>query len=68
MVDLRMPKMSGFEVLSQMSLCSTKHVTLAMSAIGGADTRRRVSRLGAKFFPKPFDEAEVLEFLDMVFN
>lgn len=68
-IDLRMPQVSGFEVLRKMTDKSTPIVPLAISALAAIGTADKALGLGAKaFFPKPFEETKLLSKLDMEFQ
>lgn len=60
-LDLRMPGMSGTELLSRVSASERPLPTLILTADGDDDVRRRLLSLGAiAFFTKPYRVAEML--------
>lgn len=68
-IDLRMPRISGFEVLREIANEKGQIVPLAISALAAAGTADKALNLGAKaFFPKPFDEGTLLSRLNVEFQ
>lgn len=63
LLDLMMPKVSGFEILEQVSTDpDLKHIpTIVMTSASDADTKLRVLEMGATdFLEKPVDPSELI--------
>lgn len=65
LTDLRMPNMSGAEVLSYFQSLGWHLPTVVLTAFGDPDTRRELLELGAAVvLPKPVDPDELVWTLD----
>jgi len=61
LIDVRMPKMSGIELISEMRKRSFESVVIVMSAYGTIDTAMDAMKAGAyDYITKPFKADEVL--------
>ena len=61
-LDLHMPKMNGYEVLSRLGQLSTRIPALVMTGHEAPDARSRVLSAGAAaFLIKPIDERTILD-------
>jgi len=61
-LDLRMPGMSGLDLLHHLALTGWRNPTIVLTAHGGDAARRRSMRAGAvAFFEKPFQSAALVD-------
>ena len=61
-LDLRMPGMSGLDLLKHLASTGWRNPTIVLTAHGGDAARRRAMRAGAvAFFEKPFQSAALVE-------
>lgn len=61
-VDLCLPKVSGFDMLARLNATNQCPPVLVCSGIVGSDIEKRLSEVGApRFLPKPFRNREMLD-------
>ena len=67
LMDINMPVMKGIDFIEKQMQkgCHCRHLAL-MSGDYTSDDMQRVSELGLKFFQKPFDIADVFDWLDQI--
>ena len=67
LTDINMPVMRGIDFIEKQMQkgCHCRHLAL-MSGDYTSDDMQRVSELGLKFFQKPFDIADVFDWLDQI--
>ena len=58
--DIRLPRMTGLELANKLREIGEKRPFVLVSA-WPAPTQEELERLGAKFLPKPFDFADVVQ-------
>ena len=62
LLDLQMPKMSGFHVLEALNRQGREIPTILITAHGSESVAMQAFRLGVRdYFPKPFKAAEIME-------
>jgi DNA-binding response OmpR family regulator len=59
-IDVRMPGLDGLQVCARAARERLPCSMIVMSAVGDAETRRRVAELGAAFHQKPFELPSLL--------
>jgi len=59
--DLRLPGISGLELIRRLQAASNQARLMVISAYGDSETRRQVKALGAAFFAKPLSLEEFLD-------
>lgn len=60
LLDIRMPGMSGLELLERIKRRSPKLPVIMLTAVGTADAAAKAMKLGAEeFITKPFDQEEI---------
>jgi len=67
LTDINMPVMKGIDFIEKQMKkgCHCRHLAL-MSGDYTSDDMQRVNELGLKFFQKPFDIADVFDWLDQI--
>jgi len=67
LTDINMPVMKGIDFIEKQMQkgCHCRHLAL-MSGDYTSDDMQRVNELGLKFFQKPFDIADVFDWLDQI--
>jgi CheY-like chemotaxis protein len=67
LTDINMPVMRGIDFIEKQMQkgCHCRHLAL-MSGDYTSDDMHRVNELGLKFFQKPFDIADVFDWLDQI--
>ncbi|MDX6548135.1 MAG: two-component system, NtrC family, nitrogen regulation response regulator NtrX, partial [Gaiellales bacterium] len=59
-IDVRMPDMDGFQLLAQARAERLECAMIVISVVADAETRRRVTELGAVFHQKLFELTDLL--------
>jgi DNA-binding NtrC family response regulator len=69
LLDVKMPKLDGFDVLQRMRAAGNRTPVLILTAYQSIELAREAVKLGAsEYLPKPFDRAQVQRAVAMVLN
>lgn len=66
--DLRMPGISGLELIRQAQEIDPKTRTMLITAFGSPEIEERVREMGAVYLPKPFSLSEFAATVERILN